>query len=70
MSKKNLIGIFDDEFSLVAAMEELKEKGLPVKEVFTPYPVHEAIHLMGKKSRLQILDICYQLADRLWRKTI
>ena len=41
MSRSHIIGVFDDEFSLVRAVEEMKGKDILIEEVYTPYPVHE-----------------------------
>jgi hypothetical protein len=57
----HLIAVFDDEFSLVKAVEEIRGKNLLIEEVYTPYPIHEVIHAMGKKSRLQIFAYFYGL---------
>ncbi len=56
-----IIGVFDDEFKLVRAVEEIREKKIRIEEVFTPYPVHEVIRAMGRKSRLQIVAYFYGL---------
>ncbi len=55
MSTKHIIGVFDDEFQLVKAVEAIREKKILIEEVYTPYPIHEVIHAMGRKSRLQII---------------
>ena len=65
MSKSHIIGIFDDEFSLVKAVEEIREKDIRIEEVYTPYPVHEVIHAMGKKSYLQVFAYFYGLFGAL-----
>ena len=52
MSKKYILGVFNDEESLVDAFEKVKEKGIQPVEVFTPYPVHEILEGMGKKTRI------------------
>jgi len=65
MSKSHIIGIFDDEFSMVSAVEEIKGKDIRIEEVYTPYPVHEVIHAMGKKSYLQVFAYFYGLFGAL-----
>ena len=57
----HLIAVFDDEPGLVKAVEEIRGKDLKIEEVFTPYPIHEVIHAMGTKSRLQIFAYFYGL---------
>ena len=53
MSKKQyLIGVFSDEHSLVEAFDAVKRAGIPVEEVYTPYPVHEILHGMGRKTHM------------------
>jgi hypothetical protein len=61
MSKSHIIGVFDDEFSLVKAVEEIRQKEISIEEVYTPYPIHEVIHAMGKKSHLQVFAYFYGL---------
>jgi hypothetical protein len=61
----HLIAVFDDEFSLVRAVQDIRGKDLPIEEVYTPYPIHEIIHAMGKKSRLQITAYFYGLFGAL-----
>ena len=62
---KHIIGVFDDEFKLISAVEEIKEKKIHIEEVYTPYPIHEVIHAMGKKSKLQIFAYFYGLFGAL-----
>jgi hypothetical protein len=48
-----LVGVFDDESKLIHAIDTLREKGLKIHEVYTPYPVHDLdIHLGYKRTRL------------------
>jgi len=61
MSSKHIIGVFDDEFGMVRAVEEIREKEILIEEVYTPYPVHEVLHAMGNKSKLQIFAYFYGL---------
>ena len=52
MNKKYLVGVFDDEHTLVDAFEKALHKGVVIEEVYTPYPIHEV--LMGMKTRTHI----------------
>jgi hypothetical protein len=52
MSKEYILGVFDDEFTLVEAFEKVKKKGINPVEVYMPYPVHEILEGMGKKTRI------------------
>lgn len=51
MKKKHIIGVFDTEENLVKAVEAAKENKITIEEIYTPYPVHEAIHGTGRKSK-------------------
>ena len=39
MSKKYILGVFNDEATLVDAFEKIKAKGIMPVEVYTPYPI-------------------------------
>lgn len=61
MSKKYILGVFNDEDSLVEAFEKVKAKGILPVEVYTPYPVHEILEGMGKKTRITHAAFFYGL---------
>lgn len=65
MRRKNIVGIFDDEEKLIDAIHKVKEKGIGVEEVYTPYPVFEVLELVGKKSRIRIVAYFYGLLAAL-----
>ena len=65
MSSQHIIGVFDDEFKLVGAVEKIKEKKILIEEVYTPYPIHEVIHAMGTRSKMQIFAYFYGLFGAL-----
>ncbi len=50
-----LVGIFDDEDVLVHAVEKIRDTGVKIKEVYSPFPVHGLDDALGyKRSRLPI----------------
>ncbi|HLN52973.1 MAG TPA: DUF3341 domain-containing protein [Lentimicrobium sp.] len=51
MKSNYLVGIFNDEESLLSAIQRIKDSAYKITEIYTPYPVIEAIEAMGKKSR-------------------
>ncbi|HAA12854.1 MAG TPA: DUF3341 domain-containing protein [Cytophagales bacterium] len=55
-SKKNyVLGIFDDEDVLLKGVTQVREKGVKIEEVFTPFPVHGLEHALGyKRSKLSV----------------
>jgi len=61
----HIIGVFDDEFKLVSAVEQIKEKKILIEEVYTPYPIHEVIQAMGTRSKMQIFAYFYGLFGAL-----
>lgn len=54
-----IIGIFDDEETLMQGIGKLKEKNITIDEVYTPYPVMAAIEAMGKKSKFTLAAFIY-----------
>lgn len=61
MNKQYILGVFNDEESLVNAFEKVKEKGILPTEVYTPYPIHEILEGMGKKTRITHAAFFYGL---------
>ncbi|WP_163708958.1 DUF3341 domain-containing protein [Mangrovibacterium lignilyticum] len=60
-----MVGVFDNEFDLVKAFEKVKAKGVKVDEVYTPYPIHEILEGMGKKTRITHAAFFYGLFGAL-----
>ena len=54
-----IIGIYDDEEPLINAARAFKDKGIPIREVFTPYPIHEIINIQGETSKLTLAAYIY-----------
>lgn len=51
-----LMAEFDDESSLVEALERLREAGYTDLDAFTPYPSEEVIHALGtKRSKVPLI---------------
>lgn len=59
------IGVFDDEEKLLSSIRKLNEKGIVIDDVFTPYPIHEVIHLLKRESRLPTVALIYGLGAAL-----
>lgn len=55
-SNKNFVlGVYDDEDVLLHAVEQVKDKGVKIHEVYSPFPVHGLDEALGyKKTRLPI----------------
>ena len=61
MSKEYILGVFNDEHDLIEAFEKVKGKGIVPVEVYTPYPIHEILEGMGKKTRITHAAFFYGL---------
>ena len=54
-NKNFIVGIFDNEDILLHAVDHIREKGVKIQEVFSPFPVHGLDDALGyKRSRLPI----------------
>jgi len=61
MNKEYILGVFNDEESLIEAFGKVKEKGVMPVEVFTPYPIHEILEGMGNKTKITHAAFFYGL---------
>jgi hypothetical protein len=53
--KNFLVGVFDDEDVLLKGVTTIRQSGVKIHEVFSPYPVHGLDEVLGyKRSRLPI----------------
>ena len=59
MSKTNIIGIYDDPDVLVAAIKKVKGEGIKIKNVVSPFPIHEVFEALGLKTRIPIMTFLY-----------
>lgn len=61
MNGKFKVGVFDDEDKMIASIKKLNEEGIAIHEVYTPYPLHEVLKLLKRKSRLPTAAYFYGL---------
>jgi len=59
MSKPYFVSVFDEEQKLLAGIKAVKEKNVKIDEIYTPYPMPEAIEAMGKKSHFTFAAFLY-----------
>jgi Protein of unknown function (DUF3341) len=72
--KNYLVGIFKDEDVLLEAVPQIREKGVKIQEVYSPFPVHGLDDALGyKRSRLPIAAFmfgitgtCLALFTQVW----
>lgn len=48
-NKNFVVGVFDDHDVLIHGIEHIRETGVKIHEVYTPYPVHGLEHALGYK---------------------
>ena len=59
MNKSNIIGVYDDPDVLVGAVRKLKENNVKIKNVYSPFPIHDLWEVLNQKTRLPILTFIY-----------
>lgn len=59
MNSTHLIGVFDSKTDLLAGIEGVKSKNFTIDEIYTPYPVMEAIDALKRKSRFTTAAFIY-----------
>ncbi len=61
-SDKILYGLYDDEDLLLSAVERIRREGIPIDEVYSPFPVHGLDKALGlQETRLGITAFIYGL---------
>lgn len=57
-----IYAMYDDDATLLHGAEKLVSKGVPIKEVFSPFPIHGIDPVIGvRKTRLAICAFIYGL---------
>jgi hypothetical protein len=59
MEPTYILGVYDQEETLLKAFRKMKEEGVEMEDVFTPYPIHEILEKHGRKSRMTIVGWFY-----------
>jgi len=66
MSKVAIHAIYDDEEPLMATAKELRSKGIKVKDVFSPFPIHGIDGIIGvPRTRIAICAFIYGITGML-----
>ena len=55
------VGVFDEEEKLKSSLTNLVEKGIHIHEVYTPYPMHDVLRTLKRKSMLPTAGLIYGL---------
>lgn len=62
VNKNFLVGVFEDEDVLINAVRSLRNNGVKIHEVFSPFPVHGLDEVLGyTRSRLPIAAFLFGL---------
>jgi len=56
------VGVFKDEEKLISSIKDLDQKGIKIHEVFTPYPIHDVLKLLKRKSLLPTAGLIFGLS--------
>lgn len=59
MAKEHIIGVYDDEDLIVDAIHQIQDKGITIKDVYTPIPLHGVFEALNLKTRLPIATFLY-----------
>lgn len=62
MSATHIIGVFDSKIDLLSGIEGAKSKNFTIDEIYTPYPVMEAMDALKRKSRFTTAAFIYGAA--------
>jgi len=69
--KHYLVGVFNDEDVLLHGVEHIREKGVRIEEVYTPFPVHGLDEALGyKRSRLPIAAFLFGMTGTMLALTM
>jgi len=64
--KNFVLGVYDDDEVLLKAVKKLREQGIKIYEVFTPFPVHGLEHALGyRRTRLPIAAFLFGLTGTI-----
>ncbi|MCB0807109.1 MAG: DUF3341 domain-containing protein [Bacteroidales bacterium] len=59
MNNTAIYGVFDNESSLLGAIRAIRDKGINITDVVSPYPIEEVFHVLNLKTRIPALAFMY-----------
>ncbi len=69
--KNFVLGVFDDEDVLLGAIREIRQGGVKIHEVYSPFPVHGIDDVLGyKRSKLSIAAFMFGLTGTILALTM
>jgi hypothetical protein len=77
-NNKYIVGLFDDEVTLLHAIKKIRQKGLKIDDVLTPFPIHGIDDVLGlKESRLHTVGflvgtcgLLFAISFMIWVNTV
>jgi len=69
--KNFILGVYDDEDVLLGAVTKVRESGVKIHEVYSPFPVHGLDEVLGyKRSRLPIAAFLFGMLGTILALTM
>lgn len=69
--KNYIVGVFDDDNTLLNAVGKVKGSGIKIDECYTPFPVHGLEHALGyKPTRLPIVAFLFAMTGMILALTM
>lgn len=59
MNNTAIYGVFDNEDSLLSTLRSIRDKGINITDVVTPYPVEEVFDILKLKTRIPAAAFLY-----------
>jgi len=59
MIETNIIGVYEDEDVLLNAIHHIQNKGIKIKDVYSPFPIHGVFEALKLKTRLPLATFIY-----------
>ncbi len=73
LKKNYLVGVFDDDDVLLNAIPKIRESGIKIEDVYTPFPVHGIEEKLGyKRSKMSVAAFCFGMCGTsfaIWMQT-
>lgn len=60
--KNAILGIYEAEELLISTLKKMRVEKIEIREVFTPYPVHEVFKIMKRKTNLPFVTFFFAIA--------
>jgi len=56
-----ILGVYEDEKLLISALKRIQDEKIEIREVYSPYPVHEVFKILKRKTRLPLATFLFTL---------